>query len=45
MKPVVLMFSLLLFPRLLVAQVPDIETLLGENWNGLYLNDEKRATG
>jgi transglutaminase-like putative cysteine protease len=31
----------LLFPRLLVAQAAGIDSLLGEDWYGLYMNGEK----
>lgn len=41
MTRVLLMTSFLLFPRILVAQVPNIDALLGERWYGLYLNGEK----
>lgn len=41
MKRVLLMVSFLLFPRLLVAQDLDVKSLAGENWYGLYLNDQK----
>ncbi|MCX5759673.1 MAG: hypothetical protein NTU83_14455 [Candidatus Hydrogenedentes bacterium] len=38
---VLLMVSLSLFPRLLVAQDLDIKSLVGEDWYGLYLNGQK----
>lgn len=41
MKKVVLMVSLLLFPRLLVAHELDIRSLTGEHWYGLYMNGQK----
>ena len=41
MKRVLLMVGLLLFPRLLAAQALDVTPLTGENWYGLYLNEQK----
>jgi len=41
MKKVLLMVTLFLFPRLLVAQDFDLDALLGESWYGLYLNGQK----
>ena len=41
MKRVVLMVSLSLFPRLLVAQEVDVRSLAGDNWYGAYLNGQK----
>lgn len=41
MKRVLIMVSLSLFPRLLVAQDLDIKSLVGEDWYGLYLNGQK----
>jgi len=41
MKKVILMASLILFPRLLVAQELDLASLAGEDWYGLYLNGKK----
>ena len=41
MKRVILMASLTLFPRLLVAQELDLASLAGEDWYGLYLNGKK----
>ncbi|MCX6374635.1 MAG: transglutaminase-like domain-containing protein [Armatimonadetes bacterium] len=41
MKRVVLMVSLSLFPRLLVAQELDVASLAGDNWYGAYLNGQK----
>lgn len=41
MKKVILMATLFLFPRLLVAQGFDIDRLAGETWYGLYMNGEK----
>ncbi|NIA15228.1 MAG: hypothetical protein GWP08_14255 [Nitrospiraceae bacterium] len=41
MKKVILMVSLSLFPRLLVAQELDIQSLAGEDWYGLYMNGSK----
>jgi hypothetical protein len=41
MKRVLIMVGLLLFPRLLAAQNLDMTSLVGENWYGLYLNDQK----
>lgn len=41
MKKAILMASLTLFPRLLVAQELDIASLTGEDWYGLYLNGQK----
>jgi len=38
---VVLMVSLSLYPRLLVAQELDVSALVGEDWYGLYLNGQK----
>jgi hypothetical protein len=40
-KVTLLMAGLLIFPRLLAAQAPDIDALLGENWYGLYMNGQK----
>jgi len=41
MKKVLLMVTLSVFPRLLVAQELDIQSLLGERWYGLYMNGNK----
>ncbi|MCX5771542.1 MAG: transglutaminase-like domain-containing protein [Candidatus Hydrogenedentes bacterium] len=41
MKRVLIMVGLLLFPRLLAAQNLDVTSLVGENWYGLYLNEQK----
>ena len=41
MRRVVLMVSLSLFPRLLVAQELDVQSLVGEDWYGLYMNGQK----
>lgn len=41
MKRVLLMVSLSLFPRLLVAQELDLKSLAGEHWYGLYMNGQK----
>ena len=41
MKKALLMASIFIFPRLLVAQDYDIDSMLGETWYGLYLNGEK----
>ena len=41
MKRVILMVSLSLFPRLLVAQDLDVASLAGDNWYGAYLNGQK----
>ena len=41
MKRALLMISLTLFPRLLVAQELNITSLAGEDWYGLYLNGQK----
>ena len=41
MKRVLLMLSVLLFPKLLVAQDFDVESLFGEEWYGLYMNGQK----
>ncbi len=41
MKRVLLMVTLSLFPRLLVAQDLDISSLIGEDWYGLYFNGQK----
>ena len=41
MKRVILMVSLSLFPRLLVAQEFDVKSLAGEDWYGAYLNGQK----
>lgn len=41
MNRVLLMVGLLLFPRLLAAQSLDVTSLVGENWYGLYLNEQK----
>ena len=38
---VVLMVSLSLFPRLMIAHELDIASLVGEDWYGLYLNGQK----
>lgn len=40
-KVTLLMAGLLIFPRILAAQAPDIDALLGENWYGLYMNGQK----
>ena len=40
-KVTLLMAGLLIFPRILAAQMPDIDALLGENWYGLYMNGQK----
>jgi len=41
MKKAIVMVSLYLFPRLLVAQDFDVRSLVGEDWYGLYLNGQK----
>ncbi|MCC6696549.1 MAG: transglutaminase domain-containing protein [Candidatus Hydrogenedentes bacterium] len=41
MKRVVIMVTLMLFPRVLAAQSLDLASLEGENWYGLYLNGQK----
>ena len=41
MKKVIVMVSLCLFPRLLVAHEVDLKALAGEYWYGLYLNGQK----
>jgi len=41
MKRALLMVGILIFPRLLAAQELDLTSLAGENWYGLYLNDQK----
>ncbi len=41
MKKAILIVSIFLFPRLLVAQEFDIDSLVGESWYGLYLNGQK----
>ena len=41
MKRVILMVSLSLFPRLLVALEMDITPLLGETWYGVYMSGQK----
>ena len=41
MRRVILMVTLSLFPRLLVAQDLNLEPLLGDNWYGVYLNGQK----
>ncbi len=41
MKKVIIMVSLCLFPRLLVAQEMDLKALEGEYWYGLYLAGQK----
>lgn len=41
MKKVLLMVSLSLFPRLLVAHELDLRSLTGEHWYGLYMNGQK----
>jgi hypothetical protein len=40
-KALLLMAVMSLFPRLLVAQDFNVDSLLGENWYGLYLNGQK----
>jgi len=37
----IIMVSLSLFPRLMVAQDLDVKALVGEDWYGLYMNGEK----
>lgn len=41
MKRVILMVTVIFFPRLLVAQTLDLSNLEGESWYGLYLNGQK----
>lgn len=41
MKRLIVMVSLSLFPRLLVAQELDISALLGETWYGVYMSGQK----
>jgi len=41
MKRAILMASMLLLPRLLVAQELDLDGLLGQDWYGLYFNGKK----
>jgi len=41
MKRVILMITVSLFPRLMVAQDFSIDSLVGDNWYGVYLNGEK----
>jgi hypothetical protein len=41
MKKAILMAAIFLFPRLLVAQGLDVDSLVGETWYGLYMNGEK----
>jgi hypothetical protein len=41
MKRVLLMVTLIFFPRLLAAQTVDLSSLEGESWYGLYLNGQK----
>ena len=41
MKKVIVMFSLTLFARMVVAQPVDLRELAGEAWYGLYLNGQK----
>ncbi|MCP4639749.1 MAG: transglutaminase family protein [bacterium] len=41
MKKAILMVTLSLFPRLLVAQEVDLKSLAGEDWYGLYFNGQK----
>ena len=40
-KALLLMVMFFLYPRLLAAQDFDIDSLVGDNWYGLYLNGEK----
>jgi len=40
-KVFLVMVSLYLFPRLLVAHELNIQSLVGEDWYGLYMNGEK----
>ena len=41
MKRLILMVSLSLFPRLLVAQELDISSLVGQTWYGVYMSGQK----
>jgi len=41
MKRVLIMVTLIFFPRLLAAQSLDLSSLEGESWYGLYLNGQK----
>ncbi len=41
MKRALLMASMLLIPRLLIAQELDVDGLLGQDWYGLYFNGKK----
>ena len=41
MKRFILMVSLSLFPRLLVAQELDISSLVGQTWYGVYMSGQK----
>lgn len=40
-KAILIMVTIFLFPRLLVAQELNIDSLIGEDWYGLYMNGEK----
>jgi hypothetical protein len=41
MKKVLVMISVTLAARLVVAQEPNIDSLMGEDWYGLYMNGQK----
>lgn len=41
MKKALIMVMVFVFPRLLVAQDFDVQSLAGESWYGLYLNGQK----